>query len=98
LLSEFLAENPMPSDVELITVATGTREELPNYPPSSWLESESWSAPVLADSADSTAARAFGLSAYPYFVVVDSAGHLVTRATGELTTEQFADLVQQARG
>jgi thiol-disulfide isomerase/thioredoxin len=98
LLVDYLDQNPMPSDVELITIATGTRADLPNYPPSSWLEAEGWSGPVMADSADSTAARAFGLSAYPYFVVVDSTGHLVTRATGELTTEQFADLVEQARG
>ncbi|MEY2477920.1 MAG: hypothetical protein QOG87_3235 [Actinomycetota bacterium] len=97
-LSEYLQDNPMPADVDMITVATGTTADRPNYPPSEWLEREKWPGPVLADSADAKAAEAFGLSSYPFFVAVDKNGSVVARTSGELTTDQFAELVGLARG
>jgi hypothetical protein len=54
--------------------------------------------PTLADSDDKQAADAFGLSAFPFFVAVDASGEVVARTSGELTTEQFADLLDRARG
>jgi hypothetical protein len=39
----------------------------------------------MADSATGTAAGAYGLDAYPYFVFVDAHGQVVGRGTGELT-------------
>jgi thiol-disulfide isomerase/thioredoxin len=97
-LSEYLQDNPMPADVDLLTVATGTTSDRPNYPPSEWLEREKWPGPVLADSEDGKAAAAFGLSSYPFFVAADKEGNVVARTAGELTTDQFAQLVQLARG
>jgi cytochrome c biogenesis protein CcmG, thiol:disulfide interchange protein DsbE len=97
-LSEYLRENPLPGDVDMVTVATGTTPDRPNYPPSAWLERETWPGPVLADSEDATAASAFGLSSYPFFVAADKDGKIVARTSGELTTDQFAELVRLARG
>ena len=74
----------------------GTSPNQPNYPPSAWLADESWPTPVLADSTDSAAAKAFGLPGYPYFVAVDRTGRVVARTSGEITTDQFAALAQQA--
>jgi thiol-disulfide isomerase/thioredoxin len=98
LLVEHLAEQPMPDDVELLTVSTGVEVGAENYPPEEWLASEDWTAPVIADDEDGTIASTFGLSAFPYFVVVDAEGTVVARATGELTTEQFDDAVALAQG
>ena len=97
LLSEHLADHPMPDDVELLTVSTSVQPGATNYPPQEWLDREGWTAPVLADDEDSTVAQTFGLSAFPYFVVVDADGKVVERATGELTTEQFDAMVQAAQ-
>ncbi len=43
----------------------------------------------MADSKTATAAEAYGLSAYPYFVLVDANGKVVGRATGEVSEEQI---------
>ncbi len=97
LLTEHLRNNPLPDDVEVLTVSTGVAEERGNYPPQKWLESAGWPAPVLADSADSEAAAAYGLSAFPFFVVADADGTVVARTSGELTTDAFDALVEAAQ-
>jgi len=84
------------SGITIHTVATGTNANADNYPPSSWLKGVGWPFPVMVDSTKSTAARAYGLPAYPYFVFVDAAGKVVGRATGEIApadlTKAFAAL------
>lgn len=97
-LQEHLDDTPMPDDVELLTVSTSVKPGADNYPPQEWLEREGWTAPVLADDENSSVAQAYGLSSFPYFVVVDEDGKVVERASGELTTAQFDDLVAAAQG
>ena len=70
--------------IDVYAVAAAGHEELPNYPPSSWLEGEDWPFPTMVDSAQSTAAAAYGLTGYPYFLLVDAQGKVVDRAEGEL--------------
>ncbi len=96
-IQAYLDENPLPDDVELITVSTGVRPGGDNYPPSEWLAREGWEAPVLVDDEQGTAAATYGLSAFPYFIAVDADGKVVARASGELSTEDFATLVEAAR-
>jgi thiol-disulfide isomerase/thioredoxin len=95
-ITEWLADSGMPTDVDLYAVATGTSSDLPNYPPSEWLDGESWPITTMADDADSRAAGAFGLSSYPYFVVLDGDGTVLARTSGELTEEQFRALLATA--
>jgi thiol-disulfide isomerase/thioredoxin len=97
-LAEHLADQPLPDDVELITVSTSVKPGTENYPPEEWLASEDWTFPVIADDEAGTAATTFGLSAFPYFVAVDADGTVVARASGELTTDQFDDVVALAQG
>lgn len=92
---ERLKSKPMPAAVELLTVSTGASPDAPNYPPKAWLDREGWTAPVL-DDVDSSAGRAYGLSSYPFFVVADSSGKVVVRGKGELTMDQFDQLVAAA--
>jgi thiol-disulfide isomerase/thioredoxin len=89
VLSDWMNAGGLPAEVELMTIATGTSADAPNYPPSEWLAEYAWPSPILADSEDAAAAIAFGLPSYPYFVLVDGDGNVVARATGELTTEQL---------
>lgn len=96
LLSAHLAANPMPEGIELITVATATSADRPNFPPSKWLAREEWPGPVLADSAEGTAAQAFGLTAFPYFVAVNADGEVVARTSGEISASAFDQLVASA--
>lgn len=96
LLAKWLESNSLPEGVDLYTVSTAVSDRQPNYPPSTWLKKEGWTATTLADSADQQAADAFGLSAFPYFVAVDGSGKVVARTTGEISTGQFAELAQSA--
>jgi len=97
VLADWLARNGIPHGVDLYAVSTGTSPERPNYPPSAWLERERFVVPTLADDADGTAARAFGLSAFPFFVAIDRDNHVIARASGELSIEQWEGLIEQAR-
>ncbi len=83
--------------VDVKAVATSTDAKLPNYPPSSWLADEGFDVPTLVDSAESTAASAYGLDAFPYFVALDAKGNVTKRMAGELTEAQFTDLVAAAK-
>lgn len=97
VLVDWLAENGNPEGVVLHAVATGTSADRPNYPPSEWLEREGFPVPVLADTADGSAATAFGLSSFPYFVALDGAHRVVARTAGELTGPQWEALLDAAR-
>jgi cytochrome c biogenesis protein CcmG/thiol:disulfide interchange protein DsbE len=97
-LSDYLEAHPIPASMDMVTVATGTSPDRPNYPPSAWLEREGWPGPVMADSDRSTAADALGLSAYPFFVAVDASGEVVARTSGELQTADFRHLLALATG
>lgn len=97
LLAGWVADNGLPDDVDLYAIATSTTPDRPNYPPSAWLGRERFTVPTLADDAGSSAAQAFGLSGFPYFVAVDADNHVIARASGELTIAQWEALLDQAR-
>jgi cytochrome c biogenesis protein CcmG, thiol:disulfide interchange protein DsbE len=97
LLASWLRSNGNPQGVDLYTVATGTSPDQPNYPPSAWLQREGWTVPTMADDSNDSAADAFGLSAYPFFVAVDSSGRVEARASGELSIPTFQRLLDRAR-
>jgi hypothetical protein len=66
--------------VPLAVVSTASSQERPNWPPSAWLRDADLSLPVLANDEQSSAATAYGLSAFPFFVAVDADGRW-SRAT-----------------
>ena len=89
LLAPNLRENPLPANVEMYTVSTSVNADAPNYPPSDWFEREQWPTTVIADDESNTAAQAFGLDGFPYFVFVNSDNTVSARASGEIPVEQF---------
>lgn len=95
LLAPTLRSDPLPSNVEMTLVSTSVDSNAPNYPPSKWLSGVQWPTPVIADNADNATAKAFGLSAYPYFVFVDAHNKVVARTSGEIPVAQFRELVNQ---
>jgi cytochrome c biogenesis protein CcmG/thiol:disulfide interchange protein DsbE len=98
LLVKYMKSNPLPKGIDLYAVSTAVNEPRGNYPPSSWLKKEGWTAPTLADSDKGEAADAFGLPGFPYFVAVDGAGKVVARTSGEISTDDFAALAAKALG
>jgi thiol-disulfide isomerase/thioredoxin len=75
--------------IDVTGVATGTNPGYPNYPPSAWLKNAGWPFPVLADSTTDAAARAFGVTGYPSFVLIDGTGKVVGRAAGEVSDDDI---------
>jgi hypothetical protein len=98
LLQRWRTDASLPADVDWTTVSTGVEPSGPNFPPSAWLADVGWTAPVLADSADSTAAVAWGLRAFPYLVAVRADGTVAARGVGELTLAQVQQLAAAAVG
>lgn len=88
----YFAENPPPDTIEVLAVSTGVNPDRPNYPPSDWLTPEAWPTRVLVDTADSSVAAAFGLNAYPFWVVLDPDGVVLARSAGSLPVESVEAL------
>jgi cytochrome c biogenesis protein CcmG/thiol:disulfide interchange protein DsbE len=97
LITEHLG-GQLPADVDLYAVSTAVAEPKGNYPPGAWLRKESWPIPTLVDDAEGTAAQAYGLSGFPFFVAVDKDGKVVGRQSGEISMEQFDALIAAAKG
>ena len=95
-VSKWLEENGVPTEIEILAVSTAVREGTPNYPPSEWFTKEGWPTDIFVDNEDNDLAAAYGLSGFPYWVLVDATGRVVHRSSGELTEEQFGYLVDLA--
>jgi thiol-disulfide isomerase/thioredoxin len=100
LLVEWEKDGKTPTGIDVIAVATGTDPANPNFPPSEWLAREEFPAlwPVIADSQGKDAANAFGLSGYPYFVLVDAQGKVFKRLSGEIPMDQLTEIINQMIG
>ena len=78
----------VPEGFEIVSVSTGVDSTRPNYSPSNWLSSEGWTPPVLLDDDAQTAAISYGLTGFPYFVMLDAEGNVWQRGSGEIPIER----------
>ena len=85
-------------DTRLVVVATATDVAAPNFPPSKWLADSKLPAEIIRDDKAGTAASAFGLKAFPYFVALDASGKVEARVSGELSTRDLETLLAAATG
>lgn len=88
-VQEWIDEGNLPDDIEVWGIATNTNKGQPNYPPSSWLEREGWTENLLMDDQAYTTAAAFGLSGFPFWVIVDGDGNVVARSSGQTEIAQI---------
>ena len=86
----------VPSDLDIVAVSTAVSSQRENFPPSEWLVASEWAWPVLADSANSDAATAYGVGSFPSFVIVGADGTVKARSSGELPVADLDALVKQA--
>lgn len=91
-----MAEEGQLDDVRPVVVLTGTDEAAPNYPPGPWIEREGWTGPTILDDEAYQAGGAYGLSGYPYLVLVDADGNVLARSSGELGLEGLVTFVERA--
>jgi cytochrome c biogenesis protein CcmG, thiol:disulfide interchange protein DsbE len=97
IIQAWIDAGSAPAGVDLVSVSTGIDPSLPNYPPEAWFERVGWTVPVIVDPTSSVAA-AYGLTSYPYFVLLDGEGKVVSRASGELSMPDLEALLATATG
>jgi cytochrome c biogenesis protein CcmG/thiol:disulfide interchange protein DsbE len=93
IVQEWIDSGDVPEGFEIESVSTGVDSTRPNYSPSNWLASAGWTPPVLLDDEAQTAAISYGLTGFPYFVILDAEGNVWQRGSGEIP---LADLQRMA--
>lgn len=83
VLQNWINQNGVPEGVEFLSVVTSIDRARPNYPPDEWLQREGWTPRVVLDDTRSSISEAYGLSAFPYYVMIDGAGTVLQRFGGE---------------
>jgi cytochrome c biogenesis protein CcmG, thiol:disulfide interchange protein DsbE len=83
--------------VAIRAISTATTPDRPNYPPSAWLVREGFDIPTLADDEKGSAAQAYGLTSFPYFVAIDASGKVAARVSGEIGEAQLDALIAAAK-
>jgi thiol-disulfide isomerase/thioredoxin len=100
LLVQWNNDGLVPSGVDVIGVATSTDPASPNFPPSEWLAREEFPVlwPVMADSAEKTAAGAMGVSGFPFFVLIGADGKVAFRGSGEIEMKVLTEIITKTLG
>jgi thiol-disulfide isomerase/thioredoxin len=93
LIQKWIDEGNQPENVDFYGVSTSVKRDQPNYPPSKWIIKEGFTPQVMLDNPSGTAAQAYALPGFPYFVMMDSSGKVTQRASGEVPIDQFGTLV-----
>lgn len=88
-LIEWDESGQMPEDLIVIGVATGSRSDQPNWPPSQWLQDMEWPWAAMADSEAQDAAIAYGVNGYPGLVLIDGDGTVLARRSGEASVSEL---------
>lgn len=79
--------------VDLYAVATDMDSTRGNFPPSEWLETEGWSAPVVRDDNENSVLVAYGQGGFPFWTFVNADGTVALRAAGEMPIEQLEQIM-----
>jgi hypothetical protein len=98
-VNELRDEGALPADLKVIGVSTAISPDRPNWPPSQWFEDKDWTYPVIADGVDMqrrtfVGADAFGLTSFPYMVLIGSDGNVLARWAGEHETDELLQLIE----
>jgi thiol-disulfide isomerase/thioredoxin len=93
VLIEWNESGGVPSNLDVIGVSTAVFDDRDNYPPSEWIRDKKFPWPVLADSATSDGAVAYGVTGFPSFALIDEGGKVLYRADGEKTLEEIELIV-----
>lgn len=92
IVEEWLDEGLLPDGVDFLAVSTAVESTADNFPPSAWFTDVGYDAAVLVDDDENSVANAFGLSAFPFWVVTDADGAVVTRLSGGVDRTGFQAL------
>lgn len=92
---EWASTNGVPEGLRIVGVATGSRNDYPNWPPSAWLMDMEWKWEKLADTQDGQVFGAYGGTSFPTMVLVGPDGTLKNRFSGEVEIADLDRLVRE---
>jgi thiol-disulfide isomerase/thioredoxin len=95
-LADFLRTSGVPANVDLTIVPTGSNSNAPNWPPSQWVKDMGLgNVQTVVDDQQQSIAAAYGLTSYPYMVMLDAQGKVVARRAGEQANGFFDQAFSQ---
>jgi thiol-disulfide isomerase/thioredoxin len=100
-LNQLRDEGRFPDGLEIVAVATGSRPDAPNWPPTDWLEDTmDWTYPTMLDGIDMDAGSyiaydAYGVEGFPTIVLIDEDGNVATRWSGEREPDEVVALIDE---
>ena len=92
-LAPFLNETDSLDRVRMVTLLTSINDERANFPPHTWLDLEKWPVPSIVDTPSSQIATAYGISSFPFFIVINDKGEIALRMPGRLGVETLSRLL-----
>ncbi len=92
-LAPFLNDSDSLDRVRMVTLLTSINEDRPNFPPHTWLDLEKWPVSSIVDTPSSQIATAYGVSSFPFFIVINDRGEIVLRMPGRLGVETLGRLL-----
>ena len=84
----------IPAELRVVGVATGSRDDQPNWPPSAWLDDMGWKWEAAADSLDGKIFSAYGGTSFPTMVLVSPDGTVMNRFSGEVETADLGERIK----
>jgi cytochrome c biogenesis protein CcmG/thiol:disulfide interchange protein DsbE len=92
---EWAGTSGVPDGLRIVGVATSSRNDYPNWPPSEWLVNMGWKWDTMADSRDGSAFAAYGGTSFPTMVLVGPDGTVRNRFSGEIEVSDLDRLVRE---
>ena len=86
---ELNSKGGIPEGLRVVGVATGSRDDQANWPPSEWLAEMGWKWEKLADTQVGDAFNAYGGQSFPTMVLVGPDGTVVNRFSGEVEVDDL---------
>ena len=85
----------VPNDFDIYGIATANNPSQENYPPETWLKEGNWEFPTIIDTDSDNIAKIFGVTSFPYWILVDSDNKILTRLTGTFKEEEIDVIVSK---
>jgi hypothetical protein len=88
-----LNNTTLPENVEVVAIVTAVNDGRSNFPPSAWFANEGYTGTAVVDNDANAILNSFGVTRFPFWVVVDGNGTVVDRVTGAVTVETLNQMV-----
>lgn len=94
-LNEWRDKGLVPADLRVVGVTTSSRKDQANWPPSNWINDMKWQFETMADSEENDAAFAYGVDGFPFMVLLNGEGKVVSRHSGEMEVNQIQEFISK---